>query len=348
MKSPLSPIKSVCLYSRRFLPPLWLALLVLLPATWAAKDGSGFAGVEFLGSAQLSRLEIEKFLALKPGATAENAQKALVRLKAKLDFKHIKTNIDFVPGDNNNFFLVVDVVESGLTNTLPTRKLANPHHVFLTNEKPFTLLEQLRVRQDKLIEEGRPTDETYSQGMKVFQDPPSQRIAEQEIKELAGQQRALLTLIATDPNPNRRAAAIELLNFTPEWLPSCVSLIAAIDDSDTQVRAAATKFIWARLANFPDDFPFQDLLEALSRQLCRPSYSDRSKSLACLIALCKRDSDSITAVKEFDQSKLKQISESTILPDIQVMATQLMKVAANPPAIKRRLPGRTTDSGSGF
>lgn len=320
--------------------------LACLPA-FSARDGSGYLGLEFLGSTQLSRVEIEKVLALKPGATLENAQKALDRLRAKLELKHIKTNIDVVPGDQNNFFIAIDVVESGLSNKLPTRALENPHHVFLNNEKPFTLLEQLRVRQDKLIETGRPTDESYREGMKTFSDQPSQRLAEQAVKELEGQQRSLLTIVSTDPNPNRRTSAIELLNFVPDWLRSCVALIPAIDDSDAGVRAAATKFIWARLPNMPDDFPFQDLMEALSRQLMRPSHGDRTRSLACLISLCKRDSDAISAVKEFDSERLKQITDSSILPEVQAMAGQLMKVASNPPPVKRK-KGEPSDLGSGF
>lgn len=313
----------------------------------AARDGSGYIGLEFLGSTLISRVELEKMLALKPGATLESAQKAVEKLKAKLDLKHIKTNIDIVPGDQNNFFIAIDVVESGLSNTLPTRKLEDPHHVFLNNEKPFDLLAQLRARQDKLIEEGRPTDETYSEGTKIFKDPPSQRIAEQEAKELQGQQRSLLTIISTDPNPNRRASAIELLNFVPDWLRSCVALIPAIDDSDAQVRAAATKFIWARLPELPDDYPFQDLLEALSRQLMRPSHGDRTRALACLISLCKRDTDAISAVKEFDAQRLQQITDTSILPEVQAMAGQLMKVSSNPPPVKRK-PGQPADLGSGF
>ncbi|MBY0549475.1 MAG: hypothetical protein K2W95_19520 [Candidatus Obscuribacterales bacterium] len=329
--------------------PATLALLLSLVSApvFSARDGSGYIGLEFLGSTQLSRLEIEKILALKPGATLESARKALERLKAKLELKHIKTNIDLVPGDRNNFFIAIDVVESGLSNKLPTRALQNPHHVFLNNEKPFTLLEQLRVRQDKLIETGRPTDESYREGMKTFSDEPSQRIAEQEVKELEGQQRSLLTIVSTDPNPNRRVSAIELLNFVPDWLSSCVALIPAIDDSDAGVRAAATKFIWARLPNMPDDFPFQDLMEGLSRQLMRPSHGDRTRSLACLISLCKRDSDAISAVKEFDSERLKQITDSSILPEVQAMAGQLMKVASNPPPVKRK-PGQPSDLGSGF
>ncbi len=329
---------------------LILAMGVPSDAIYAARDGSGFSGVEFLGSAQLSRVEIEKFLGVKQGATLENAQKALIRLKQKLELKHIKTNIELVPGDQGNFYIVVDVVESGLSNTLPTRALENPHHVFLANEKPFTLLEQLRAREDKLVEEGRPgIDEKYSDGMKYYEDAPSQRLAEQEVKELRGQQATLLQIISTDPNPNRRASSIELLNFTVDWMKSCVRLIPAIDDSDPLVRAAATKFIWARLNDLPDDFPFQDLLEALSRQLARPSHGDRSKALACLISLCKRDSDAISAVKEFDEQRLKEISQSTLVPDIQKMAGQLLKVSSNPPPMKQGAQQRTpTDVGSGF
>lgn len=321
----------------------------LPPQAQAAKDGSGYAGLEYLGSPQLSRLEIEKFLSLRPGATLENAQKSILKLKEKLELKHIHANIEIVPGEQNNFYLVIDLVESGLTNKLPTRALQDPHHVYLTNEKPFTLLEQLRTREDKLVEEGRPSiEEKYSQGMKYYEDAPSQRLAEQEVKELQGQQSTLLKIIATDPNPVRRSSAIELLNFTPDWLRNCVRLIPAIDDSDATVRAAANKYIWARLGDLPDDYPFQNLVEGLSRQLQRPSHSDRAKALACLISVCKRDSDSITVVKEFDEDKLKEIAQNSLVPEVQKMSGQLLKVASNPPPLKRGAQKLPSDIGSGF
>lgn len=318
------------------------------PALFASKQIGGFAGIEYMGSAQLSRLEIDKCMGIKQGATLEAAQKAIERLKQKLELKHVHANIELIPADQGYFYIGIDVVENGLSTSLPTRALQNPHHVFLSNEKPFTLLEQLRAREDKLIEEGRPSiEEKYSDGMKYYEDAPSQRLAEQEVKELAGQQISLLRIVATDPNPNRRSSAIELLNFTPDWLKNCIYLIAAIDDSDPGVRAAATKYIWARLSDLPDDYPFQNLVEALSRQLQRPSHGDRSKALACLISICKRDSDSISVVKEFDEAKLREIAQNTTVPDIQRMATQLLKVASNPPPLKQgaRTP---VDIGSGF
>ncbi len=72
---------------------LSVKLLLVLAMTSLVTTGSaisapdrqpGFAGIEFYGSSQISRLELEKYLGLKPGATPEQITRAADRLDKKL------------------------------------------------------------------------------------------------------------------------------------------------------------------------------------------------------------------------------------------------------------------------
>lgn len=311
-----------------------LALLLHCPAIAAEKPG--YAGLEFFGSSQLSRIELDKILRLKPGATYEQGEKAYTRLNEDLDKRNIKSSIEIVPHEGGNYFISVDVIDSGQSGALPTRKLQNAHHINLNNEKPFELLNELRIRLEKVQAEGRPASEEYQQGVRFYSDIPATRISEKLIQEMEGQERGIYKILSTDPNGERRADAVELLNWTAPYADNCLQLIAALDDSDARVRTQAAKYIWSHAAGLPDDFPFTELVEALSRQITRPSYHDRIRSMAALLAVAKRDSDSISTIKSFDESKLKEISQSSVIPAVQKMAQVLLSACANPPPIQRK------------
>lgn len=291
-------------------------------------------------------MELDKILRLRPGATVDSTSKAVEKLKLVLDQKAVKANLDIIP-DGGNCFVSVDVVETGL-NAIANRHLDNPRHIALPNERPFTLLEEVKARLQKLADEGRAATESYQNGFKVFSDFACTRTAELLAGELDGQSPYLFRILASDPNNERRAAAVEMLNWTVDPVKNCLALIPALDDSDMRVRMAAAKYIWARINLLPDDFPFDSLLEGLTRQLSRPSHHDRVRAMAALMALAKRDSDSITGIKTFDESRLQEIASNSVIPSVQNLARQLLAVCANPPALKHVEKHAPADLGTGF
>ncbi|MBX9690501.1 MAG: hypothetical protein K2X27_27545 [Candidatus Obscuribacterales bacterium] len=319
-----------------------LAALILQNAASSAEKTGGYAGLEFLGSSLISRTELEKSLHLHNGASYLSGEKALEKLSLDLSKRPIKANLELIP-EHNDYYVAVDVVETGLNNTISNRKLENPHHINLPNEKPFSLLAELKARLQKLAEEGRPSEENYSDGIRVFSDVACMRSAELLMQELQDQKAYLFKILATDPNGERRADAAEMLNWTADPAKNCFYLLPALDDSDARVRMNAAKYIWARIKLLPDDFPFDTLLEGLSRQLSRPSHHDRIRAMAALLALAKRDSDSITGIKTFDEAKLKDIANNSIIPSVQDLARKLLAASANPPPIQRK---QAPDSGS--
>lgn len=322
------------------------SILLLACPLFAADRGGGYAGVEFLGSSLISRPEIDRALRLRPGASYENTIKAVDRLKLELDKKLVKANVDIIPA-GAEFFVSVDVIDTGLA-ALPNRHLEDPHHIGLPNEKPFVVLEELRTRLQKLDAEGRTASESYQNGFKIYSDFACTRIGERLSHELEGQSPYLFRILASDPNNERRAAVVEMLNWAVDPVKNCQALIPALDDSDAGVRMGAAKYIWARVGLLPDNFPFDALLEGLSRQLSRPSHHDRIRAMAALAALAKRDSDNITAIKTFDEARLKEIAGCSVIPSVQELARQLLAVCANPPALKKIRKQSPSDPGSGF
>ena len=299
----------------------------------AGENKGGYAGLEFLGASLISRIELDKLFHLHAGSSIETTSKAVERVQQALEQKLVKTNIAIVPA-GNNFFVAVDVIETGLAAPA-NRLLQDPHHIGLPNEKPFAILEELKTRLQKLADEGRPAAESYQEGFRVYSDFACTRIAERMAHELDGQKPYLFQVLASDPNNERRAAVAEMLNWTVDPVQNCQALIPALDDSDMHVRMAASKYIWARINLLSDNFPFDSLLEALTRQLSRPSHHDRIRAMSALMALGKRDSDSITGIKTFDEARLKEIAANSIIPSVQELARQILTVCASPPPLRR-------------
>ena len=287
-----------------------------------------------MGSSQTSRPELEKLVHLKPGATYESTVKAVERVQLAFDKKSVKASVEVVP-DGGNYFITVDIPNTGFKDKTQNRRLDNPHHIYMKNEKPFALLQELKTRLQKLVDEGRQTTERYQDGIRLYDDVAALNITENLMKELQGQTPYIFKILETDPNGERRAQACEMLNWCADPIGNCAAVLPALDDSDMRVRMAAAKYIWARTNMLPDIFPFDELTEALSRQLARPTHHDRVRALAALLALAKRDPDSISDIKNLDEDKLREIAENSVMPSVQNSARQLLNACANPPPPKR-------------
>lgn len=312
-----------------FASVLW-ALVPSAALAGAAASG-GYEGLEFFGSSQISRQEIEKSLGLKPGASAPQVAKGVERLRRALDARHLKTNVD-VANDNGSIIVSVDVMQSGVESPYPTRKLKQPHHVQLSTEVPFQILDELLARREQLALSGRAVTESYPNGVKRFSDEPCNQYGDKLLQRIPGMVDELLQVVATDPDPSRRSKAIECLNWAGEDYPALVhALLPAIADSSEQVRASVDRFVFPRIKMLPPDFPFEDLIEHLSLQLSRPSHMDRLLALRCLVECGKQQQITLYAIKEYDLERLKQLDSLSIAESIQIPAHALLQTIMSLP-----------------
>jgi len=334
-----------------FLVGLLFSFCPLSAATASSQKGmAGFAGIEYAGSSQISRSELEKYLGLKPGARLEQIARAVDRLNQKLEERHISSYVEIVQGSTEQIFVAVSVTDSSTDVAAPTRHLRNPRHVALSTEKPFLLLDDLNARLEKLTDEGRPWSEQMRSGLKYFTDEPANQIVEQMVRLVPYMRNEVIAVTESDPDNNRRRRAIELLNFAGSVPDTSRRIMPALDDADPGVRAATARYLFSRLELLPDDFPFDQLVESFSRLLNRPTHQDRSKALYCLYALCSQRPQLITNAKVFDEDKVKQIASTSIIPSIKGAADQLIARFNNPPRIPQHITGGQTGGmdASGF
>lgn len=291
------------------------------------ESGDHYAGVEYFGSSQMTKLELQKLLGLRPGASPQAIAAAMARMKKQLDARHMEAHAEVVVAQPGELYVVVDIVDPG-DEQAPVRKLRFPHHVDVTTEKPFLLLADLHKRLDQLRTEGRPFSESMSDGYKTYSDEPANEVVHEILKYAPKMRTEFLSVVESDPTPERRLQAVELLGWSGEPNHTAASLIGALDDTDPYVRAEVNRYIYARLKFLTPDFPFPLLAEELAHQLYRPSHEDRSKGLYCLLALCTMHPELLKEVSAEHEKRVRELADTSVLPSVKGPADKLLALFA--------------------
>lgn len=310
----------------------------------AREDSYRYAGLEYFGSSQLTQDEVNKMLRLKRGAKAKSVELAVQKFEKKIDNLKLFANVQIVTSTNNRIFVVVDIIEPS-HDEIVTRKLNNPRHVVTKSEKPNILLNQLKARLNQLNMTGRPWKQELKGGIKYFSDEPANQIVTQIRKYAPTMRTDWLNVVASDPNPDRRVEAIELLNWSESYPDTCYSLIGAIDDSNYLVRSEAVKFIYKRLDLLPDNFPYPDLMHAICRQVRRPSHEDRVKSLYMMYKVIRKRPKLTPMASNCAQKYVNTYCEHSKIPVLRSIAERLKTQFSHP---VRTEPVKKTPHNSGF
>jgi hypothetical protein len=297
-----------------------------------ASEGLRYAGLEYFGSSQMTRDEVERNLHLKPGASEKSVEANAESLRKKLEKLRLAANVQIIVDQPDKLFVVVDF-EDRPGYGVPTRMLKQPHHVITQSEKPELLLQKLRARIDRLIQEGRDWKETYPGGVRMFSDEPANQIVT-ELRRFAPTMRdEFLEIVISDPDHQRRCDAIELLNWAGTYVDTCVQMIGAIDDTHIEVRSAAEEFIYPRLEKLPDNFPYDQLALALTRQLKRPSHADRAKAIHFIAALIRKYPTMVGGFRQTCEKDVERIANESQISGLRKSAADLLLVLRTSQAV---------------
>lgn len=304
---------------------LWVGISILFVicscSVWAESSGS-YVGLEFFGSTRVNRAELERMINLNSDANPQRINAAAERLHKHFEHNHLTANIEVVSAGAEQLALVVDVPDP--LSSVVARRLNSPHHVRLSSEKPFLILDNLHNRLDQLDQEGRPAREEWRDGYKFYSDEAANQMVEAIQQFLPSMRKELLETVDSDPDPLRRAQSIELLEWAPEPNDTAADMLSAFDDVDLRVRVECAKFFYARLDLLSEDFPYEGLVQGLSRMLSRPSHQDRSKSLYCLLKLCLQHKEVLPLAKSLCERKVDEFAKQSILPTIKQPAEKLL------------------------
>lgn len=301
-----------------------LTLLVSALPAFSSNENGAYAGLEFFGSQQMSREEVERFLGVRNGASYKSVASAVERLKRALKARNMEANIQIVSGDGSDIYVSVDIL--GDENEMPSRILQDPHQVNFRSEEPVQLLGKLHERLDFLEAQGRPANEEMRDGVKYYSDEPCNQLVKELIRHCEPMREELLYLIDHDPNAVRRNCAAELLSWSGEIPDTARRLLPAVDDVDLCVRTTVTRYLFKSLPFLPDDFPYADMVDVYSRDLARPSHDDRSKSLYMLLALLKKRPELVRQVRSLDDKRIQQLKNRSLLPSIKLACAQFDRI----------------------
>lgn len=312
--------------------------LTILIAAWLwwqagsvvfAVEGYRYAGLEYFGSSQMTTTEVEKTLGLRPGASAKAVESGVAKLEAKIEKLRLSANVQIVVENPDKLFVVLDFEERA-GDGVPARALKDPHNVILKSDKPNMLLEKLHQRLQRLDEEGRQCQESYPGGVRIYSDEPASQIVVELRRYGPVLRDQWLEIVESDPNPDKRCEAIELLNWSGHTDDTCARLIGALDDSSYKVRASVIKFIFPRLEQLPDNFPYGLLADALVRQLKRPSHEDRSKALVLLLAIVRKQPMITKPLKEACFADVEHLSQESKIAAVRKAADDLLALFSGP------------------
>ncbi len=294
-----------------------------------AAGGYTYAGLEYFGSSQMTRNEVEKTLGLRPGSSAQAVENGVAKLEAKIEKLRLSANTQIVIEPPDKLFVVLDFEERAGVG-VPSRALRDPHNVILKSDKPNLLLEQLHQRLQRLEDEGRQYSESYPGGVLMYSDEPASRIVVELRRYGPVMRDQWLEIVESDPNPAKRCEAIELLNWSAQSDDTCARLIGALDDSSYKVRASVIKFIFPRLADLPDNFPYGMLADSLVRQLRRPSHDDRSKALVLLLAIVGKQPMIIRPLKDACLADVEHLAQESQIAAVKKTANDLLAIFSGP------------------
>jgi hypothetical protein len=310
---------------------LALSLVSTCSLALARDQPESYAGLELFAGNQVNRTAVERLINLKGDASAQRVAAAQTRLQKYFERSHQVANVQIVSVGEDQLALVIDLPDP--LSSVVTRRLDSPRHVRLTSEKPFLLLGSIHDRLALLEQEGRPAREEWREGLRFYSDEPVNQMIEEIQKFLPSMTAELLTVVNSDPDPLKRAQAIELLAWGSEANDTAKKLLMALDDADLRVRSECTKYLYARLNLFNDNFPFPALLEGLAHMLERPSHQDRSKALFCLLKLYQLHPDLVPTGKSLTEERVAQISKESILPSIKDLAAKIQVIFAGAPSV---------------
>lgn len=318
------------------LAPVLLPVLLPVPAAGeSGESGYSYEGLEFFGSSQITRSELEGLIHLRTGASMKAVDRACQKLESYFEKARLTANIDKIFSPPDRVYISVDVVERS-HDKIPTRLLDNPHNVLTKSEKPDMLLDRLHERLELLQSEGRPARERYEGGLLLYSDEAANQIIEDLRRFGPAMREDWLEVVRSDPNPERRCRAIELLNWAGLYSRTCYLLIRSVDDTNHKVRAAAVRFIYPRLEVLPVDFPYEPLMQAVCRQALRPSHDDRIKSLYLILKLIEKMPDLTPEARDRTMEAVKRYAGQSRIPALRNVSERLATIYAMPIKVKKR------------
>lgn len=141
----------------------------------------------------------------------------------------------------------------------------------------------------------------------------------------------LLYIVRYSKDPVQRSQAAELLSWSSN--PKNINFILEWDlmnDPEDSVRHHLVRTVSSQLNTINDKSILRKSIYAFCQQTTLPSDMDRNKALFLLQRILSKHQDLTASLHDECRSSISYISRTTILPNVSVVAKDILYLAANP------------------
>lgn len=285
-------------------------------------------GVEVIGCDKTMAKQIREIIPLKIGSPLNLTEEALKKWCKTVnnEIAPLKAECSFVGyPKEKHFYYVVDVINP--SDLVPYRKIEiNQLNNLTVPKKIYSVFKELNTKRFKALVSSIPAGENFKKGYVDYSDPNLQKFTRILAKNVPKHNLLLIDVITHSSNVEQRRDASTLLS----WAKLSISQIEEIinrnllNDPDEAVRNNLTRSLSFYFKNTFEPNLGKKIIHSCCEQINFPSHGDRNKALISIDQIISSNPQAKKIIQLECQKNLKYISEMSILPNVGLIATDIL------------------------
>ena len=285
-------------------------------------------GVEVIGCNKTVAKQIREIIPLKIGTPlnlteetlngwCKTINNAIVPLKAECSFVGYPKE--------KHYYYVVDVLNT--SNLDPYRKIeVNKFNNLTIPKKIYSTFKELNTKRFKALVSSVPSGENFKNGYVDYSDPNLKKITRVLAKNVSKHNALLINIITYSSNVEQRRDASTLLSWAKLSEPEIEKIIDRnlLNDPDSATRNNLTRSLSFYFKNTFEPQLAEKIIHSCCEQINFPSHGDRNKALISIDQMLTANQKTSQFIQPECQKNLKYISEMSILPNVGLIATDIL------------------------
>lgn len=285
-------------------------------------------GIEVIGCNKNLATQIRAIIPLKIGSPLNLTEETLkewcktvndeiVPLKAKCNFVGYP--------EQKHYYYIVDVINP--SDLDPYRKIeVNKLNNLTIPKKIYSIFKELNTKQFKTLISGVPSGENFKKGYINYSDPKLQKFTHILAKNVPKHNSLIINIITHSSDVEQRRDASTLLSWAKLSVPQIEEIINRnlLSDPDEAVRNNLTRSLSFYFKNTFEPRLAEKIIHSCCEQINFPSHGDRNKALISIDQILTENNQASQFIQPECQKNLKYISEMSILPNVGLIATDIL------------------------
>lgn len=286
-------------------------------------------GVEVIGCNKTIANQIREIIPLKIGSPLNLTEETLKTWCKMVNNKIVpnKAECSFVGyPKEKHYYYVVDVTSTSDLN--PYRKIEISELNNLTiPKKIYSAFKKLNTKQFKALTSGVSSGENFNKGHIEYSNLKLQKFTDKLSKATPQHRQLLIEIITHSSNVAQRRDSSTLLSWAKLTESEIETIIDRnlLNDPDSATRNNLTRSLSFYFKNAFEPQLTEKIIHSCCQQINFPSHGDRNKALISIDQMLTVNYQAKHFIHPECQKNLKYISEMSILPNIGLIATDILK-----------------------